>query len=402
MGLAGHIEADRAFAVRTLLASPVLDGPSDPDAFGAVVRQREWLVRWFDETCGWDLAVDVPARFARLVKRTTTPDPTRPARRSRTSSPPFDRRRYELLCLVAAELASHPVTTIGILASTLAGGGSGRLDTARAGERRAFVDALQLLGRLGVVRFEGGDVESFAASEAGNAIVVVDAGRLHRLLASATAPSKITAGSTAEAIEQLVAEARFGDVDTLEGDARNHHVRRMIARRLLDDPAVHTDELSEAERAYVGTPAGRRWLVERGGDAGLVVEARAEGMVAVDPDRLATDIVFPGPGSNVKQAALVLVDELVVDRFGTRELGALTRDAAAARVRRLLDEHPNWGKEYRDDGGAERLAGEAVALLAALHLARVDGDVVAPRPAIARYATAPVDDGGLFGPGGTG
>jgi len=399
--LAGQLDADRGFAVRTLLARPFLDAEREPDGFAAVVRHRSWLEPWFDETCGWALSVDVPGRFARLSKRSDAPDATRPARRARSSSQPFDRRRYELLCLIAAELASHPVTTIGILAGALAAGGPQRLVTSKHGERLAFVDALQLLRTLGVVRFEGGDVETFVASEQGNAIVHVDSARLHRLVASAVAPSKAEATSTADTILQLVAEPRYGDIDadgTAVGDARIARIRRSIARRVLDDPALHTDELRDDELAYLANPAGRRWIRDRVAEAGLVLEERAEGMVAVDPEHLATDLLFPAPASNVKQVALVLVDVFVRDRFGERRLADADRVEVSARVQRLMDEHPNWGKDYRGEpDGAARLAGEAIALLASLRLVRVDGDRVSPRPSIARYAAvAPADGGGLF------
>lgn len=389
--------ADRGFAVRTMLATPFLDAAADPDGFASVVRHRTWLVPWFDETCGWTLSVDLPGRFARLAKRSDRPDPTRPARRARSSSQPFDRRRYELFCLVAAELASHPVSTIGILAGALAAAGPRRLDTSKRRERQAFVDALQLLRRLGVLRFEGGDVETFVDSEHGNALVHVDGARLHRLVASAVPPSAIGAGPGGDVIAALVAEPRYGDADAADGEVPIAQVRRAIARRLLDDPALHFDELREEERNYLSNPAGRRWLRERVAEAGFVLEERAEGMVAVDPDHLATDVLFPAPGSNVKQVALVLTDVLVVDRLGDRELVDATVGDVVARVQRLMDDHPNWGKDYRaDPGGPARLASEAVALLASLQLVVVDDDRVRPRPAIARYALARADDGGLF------
>lgn len=395
--LSATIEGDRSFAVRTLLAAPVLDAGRDPDGFSAVVRQREWLVKWFDDTCGWALSIDVTGRFARLAKRSSTPDATRPAQRPRSASQPFDRRRYELLCLAGAELASHPVTTIGILAGALAAAGGRRLDTAKHRERQAFVDALQLLARLGIVRFEGGDVDSFVASAEGNAIVVVDLGRLHRLLSSAIAPSRLAADTTAGAVAGLVDEPRYGDPDLLEGEGRSRRARQALARRVLDDPVVHFDELCEDERAYVASSGGRRWLRDRVKEAGFVLEERAEGMVAVDPDRLATDIVFPAPSSNVKQVALVVVDFFVRDRFGVREVTPASRADVVRRVAELLDAHPAWARGYRSDpDGPARLAGAALAQLAELGLVQVDDEMVRPRPVIARYAAGPVDDGGLF------
>ncbi len=54
--------------------------------------------------------------YARLVKVRADADPSRPARRRRSTKAPFDRRRYTLLCLVAAEALAAPVTTIGMLA----------------------------------------------------------------------------------------------------------------------------------------------------------------------------------------------------------------------------------------------------------------------------------------------
>lgn len=398
--LSSSLDADRGFAVRSLLANPMLHAGNDPDGFSAVVRHRNWLVDWFDQACGWPLTVDVTGRFARLVKRTAAPDSSRPAKRARGSSQPFDRRRYELLCLVSAELASHPVTTIGILAGALAATGPRRLDTSKHRERQAFVDSLQLLRALGIVRFEGGDAESFVDSVEGNALVIVDVGRLHRLPSSPEAPSRVDAASARDAITALVDEPHYGDPDGLEAEARPQRARQALARRVLDDPVVHFDELSDGERAYLANPAGRRWLRDRVREAGFVLEERAEGVLAVDPERLATDVQFPAPSSNPKQVALLLVDAFVRDRLGNRELVSLSRADVVRRVRRLLDDHPNWAKDYRGDAaGPERLADAAIAQLRDLRLVEAagEGDTITPRPAIARYAAAPVDDGSLFG-----
>lgn len=152
-GPAGEV-GERSLAVRTLLGTPFLVADADPDGFAAVARHRSWLIEWFEDTCGWALAVDLPGRFARLTKRSARPDPTRPARRSRGQKLPFDRRRYELLARLCAELATHQVTTIGILAGALAGESAGAFDSSLQRERAAFVDAFRQLGAWGVVRFE--------------------------------------------------------------------------------------------------------------------------------------------------------------------------------------------------------------------------------------------------------
>lgn len=387
---AAHAEVDRSIAVRTLLRTPMLDAAAEPDGFGAVVRTRDWLVPWFEQTCGWTVVVDAAARSARLAKRVPTPDPTRPARRARGERAPFDRRRYELLCLSLAELAGHPVTTIGILAGTLAAAGPGRLDTARHRERASFIDALLLLSRWGVVRFEGGDPDSFVDDEHGNAMVLVDSARLHRLLASEVPPSRVDQDETAVAIAALVAEPRYGDADDRDDDTRLRWIRHSIARRVIDDPAVHLHDLTPEQVAYLENPAGRKWLRDRMAEAGFVLEVRAEGVVAVDPQGLATDEVFPAPSSTVKQVALLLVDSLVpADAAGNRTLADRTMTQLVDAVEGLLAGHTGWARQHREGDGPARLAADAVGLLARFGLVQVDAGappLVRPRPALARYA----------------
>lgn len=391
----------RSLAVRSLLGSPLLLADADPDGFAAVARHRAWLTEWFEDTCGWALAVDLAGRFARLTKRCARPDPTRPARRARGQRLPFDRRRYELLARLCAELATHQVTTIGILAGALAGEASGAFDSSLQRERAAFVDALRQLAAWGVVRFEGGDLEGYVGDRAGNALVMVDTSRAHRLLAPSQPPCRVDAATTAEAVERLAAEPRYGvadpdsgnddDDDRLGDERRRRRARHSLARRLLDDPAVHLDELDDEERAYLASSSGRRWLRERVAEAGLVLEERAEGLLAVDPEAIATDRRFPAPNSTVRQVALLLVDQLVVGAAGSRTLRHRTTSELTDGVARLLGRHPAWARDYQGDDGAARLAAAAVDLLASLRLVAVDDHVVRPRPALARYAVAPAE-----------
>lgn len=422
--------AERSVAVRTLLGAPLLVAEADPDGFAAVARHRAWLTEWFEDTCGWALVVDLPGRFARLTKRSARPDPTRPARRSRGQKLAFDRRRYELLARLCAELATHQVTTIGILAGALAAGAAGGFDSSLQRERAAFVDALRQLGAWGVVRFEGGDIDGYVSDRDGNALVLVDSGRVHRLLAPSHAPCRIDAATTTHAIDQLAAEPRYGSGeaghdagdddrdDDIDCDAdygrgaddndsgdragderRRRRARHSLARRLLDDPAVHLDELDGEERAYLASSSGRRWLRDRVGEAGLVLEERAEGLLGVDPDGLATDLRFPAPNSTVRQVALILVDQLVTGVAGSRTLVERSTADLTSAVARLLGDHPSWARDYQGNDGPARLALAAVQLLASLGLlvvdgpteGAVDGAVVRPRPALARYAVAPLE-----------
>lgn len=388
--LAEHLATERALAARHLLARPLLDGEQDRDAFRLVVRHAAWLGEYFENTCGWVLTVDAAAGFARLAKHAAELDASRPLRRTRGDGAPFDRRRYELLCLVCAELVRHPVTTVGLLACAVTA--DAELDTGRYAERAAFVDALRALRDWGALRASGGEVDAFLESERANAILTADTARLHRLLVSSAAPSGLADGlGTAAAIERLLDEPRYAgaqsEPDEVNDDVRNRWARHRLGRRLLDDPALYLDELGTAERDYAASSSGRRWLRDRAADAGLELEEREEGIVAVDPDAIATDSRFPAPLGNAHQLALLLADRLVSTGPGSkRQLGRLEPDQLRAEVASVLERFPSWARGQREEGGADRLAREAVDVLVAFKLARrePDGSVVA-RPAIARY-----------------
>lgn len=387
--LASQLAEERSRGIRLLLGRPFLDVDADRDDFRFVARHRDWLVEWFEMACGWQLVVDVTAGFARLAKRGSRPDASRGPRRIRGSAQPFDRRRYELFCLVCAELTTRAATTIGILAGDIASATAAigtRFDSAKQRDRTAFVDALKLLASWGVLRFEGGDIDAYVGDADANAVVAVDTARMHRLPATARAPSSITAPTTAEATEALAAEPRYGaaatDPSGADEEQRLRWTRHSLARRVLDDPAVYLDELSEPERDYIANPSGRRWLRDRIAESGLQLEERAEGFVAVDPDELATDIVFPGTGGTVKQVALLLIDRLVV----AGELRDRDRHELVRYVRTLLARHAGWAKEYREGDGPERLADAAITLLEQLRLVVREAESIRPRPALARYA----------------
>lgn len=433
--LRDHLATERSEAIRTLLAHPIIDAADDPDAFRLVVRNGSWLTDYFEAACGWALAVDPAAGYARLAKRPSgTVDVTRPLRRTRGQAVSFDRRRYQLLCLVCAELVRRPVTTVGLLADAVAPTAS--LDTGRRGERSAFVDALLVLRSWGALRATSGDLESFVDDERANALLHGDTSRLHRLIVSTTAPSTLPAATDAvAAAERLLAEPRYGalgvafdavgdgSVVVEEGssdgttgggpgpgaasagddgpaergaasdDIRHRWARHRLARRLLDDPVVYFDDLDPLEMDYASSLGGRRWLRQRISEAGLELEERAEGLLAIDPDAIATDIRFPAPLGNAHQLALLLADRLIeTDGRGIRHLRRLDPDQLETEVRLVLDRFPGWARRARDEGGSARLTRQAVDLLEAFGLVRLEEDgAVVGRPALARYRTgAPV------------
>jgi uncharacterized protein (TIGR02678 family) len=382
--------AERSRAIRELLVTPILDVDGDQDRFGLVVRHHEWLTDWFEATCGWQLSVDIGAGFARLAKRSARPDPTRPLRRLRGNKGSFDRRRFQLLCLICAELVRRPVTTIGLLAQAIPPDAG--FDTSRRVDRTAFVDSLLALDQWGVVRASAGSVDAFVDDERGNAILTADTARLHRLLVSTNAPSGVAdSANLTEVTEALLAEPRYGDAARDPGaaseDQRLRWTRHNLARRVLDDPVVLLDDLSQAEQDYLLNPSGRRWLRDRIAEAGLELEERAEGVLAVDPDAIATDLQFPSPQGNTYQLALILIDRLVKsDDAGRRSVGVLSPTALRRAVDGVLADHPTWALAYREENGPAQLAEEAVDILAAFDLVRRDEDgSVVGRPVLARY-----------------
>ncbi len=391
--LAEYLATERATAIRVLLGAPLLDAAAEPEGFRGVVRHHDWLVDYFEQTCGWALTVDAASGFARLAKRRATPDINRPLRRARGDCAPFDRRRYQLLCLVCGELVRHPVTTIGLLAQAITPDGA--LDSSRYGDRGAFVDALRALISWGVVRVSAGDLDDFLDSEQANAILTADTARLHRLLTSATAPSSLPGGlPTDDACTRLLAEPRYGDAaiapDDVTDETRNRWARNQIGRRLLDDPVLHFDDICDIERDYLASMSGRRWIRDRVQEAGMELEERAEGMLAIDPDSAATDRRFPAPVGNAHQLALLLVDRLIVApevaSDGRRALGRLDASQLRAAVESALDRFPGWARGQRDDDGVRRLTRDAVGILVGFGLAEIaPGGGLAARPALARY-----------------
>ncbi|HEY1830293.1 MAG TPA: TIGR02678 family protein [Acidimicrobiales bacterium] len=388
--LAGHHAVERARAIRELLATPILNVDTDPDRFGLIVRHHEWLASWFDTTCGWQLTVDIGAGFARLAKRSACPDPTRPLRRLRGNKKPFDRRHFQLLCLICAELVRRPVTTIGLLAQAIPP--DAQFDTSRRVDRVAFVDSLLALGQWGVIRATAGSVDAFIEDERGNAILTADTPRLHRLLVSSNSPSTLTDSvSLDEATGALLAEPRYGEAvrepGTVSDDQRLLWTRHSLARRVLDDPVTLLEDLSPAEQDYLTHPSGRRWLRDRMAEAGFELEERAEGVMAVDPDAIATDLQFPSPQGNTYQLALLLIDRLMTKSAGgRRSVSSLSSTDLRHAVNEVLADHPGWARAYREDGGPALLLEEAVELLVSFGLVRreEDGSVVG-RPVLARY-----------------
>jgi uncharacterized protein (TIGR02678 family) len=393
-----------ARGIRLLLASPLISSRTAGDMFDLVRRRREPIRRWFDYYCGWALIVEPRLGYARLVKIRPATDPSRPARRARSGRAPFDRRRYVLLCLVAAELLAVPFTTISLLADRISRASAAdpvvaSFDSASRAERMAFVDVLRLLESYGVVEVVDGSTEAFVDTAAAKVLYRVDATLLLRLLAAPAGPSQLAVPAEEvpvrfdELLGQVLLERRYGRTAEDGSDAvpasetqRNLWLRHSVFRRLIDDPVLYLDSLSAEERAYLTSPTGRRLLRDAADQGGFILEDRADGMMFIDPDALATDSRFPDDASTAKVAALLLLDSL----SGPSATEQLEITAAG-----LLDRFPRWARTYRATAGCQQLVHDALAVLTGFGLVRVSGGLVFPLPAAARYAVGPVRAAGL-------
>jgi uncharacterized protein (TIGR02678 family) len=387
---------ETARGIRLLLASPLINERTAPEHFDLIRRRREPIRGWFDRYCGWTLIVEPRLGYARLVKVGTSADPTRPARRARSSRAPFDRRRYVLFCLAAAELLSVAAITIGLLADRLSRASASdpvvsAFDSASRSERMAFVDVLRLLESCGVLDVVDGATDNFVDTADAKVLYHVNSTLLLRLMAAPIGPSQldVPAEEVPLRLDELLTvishERRYGrsldeqpDPVPIGEVQRNLWLRHSIFRKLADDPVVYLHDLSADQRAYLASPTGRQLLNQAAEQGGFTLEVRADGVMFIDTEALATDSKFPDDSSTAKVAALLMLDKL---QGAPATLAQLDFHATE-----LLARFRRWAMSYRDAEGPAKLRSDAIAVLAEFGLARTDGEVVSPLPAAARYA----------------
>lgn len=369
-------EHDLRQAVRGLLAEPMTG--RDADLLALVRRHRAEIGRWFADELGYRLDATRPG-VARLAK---LPGPGHEPRGMRTrNGRRFDGLRYALACLVlaSAEGAGERTTLarlfedVGSRASAVDGLA---WDGDAAPDRRAFIQAVQAAIDLGVLERADGDEERFARGDpAGDALYRIDRERLS-LLPTAPQPPTLVASP------DDVANEPYPDTE----DGRNRRRRHRVTRALVEQPVVYHDDLAPDELDYLRSqrPRLERLLAER---VGLTLEVRAEGWVAVDEAGELTDLRWPDYGA-AETTALRLCDEL---RARTRRGDPSPWPAAevVAFVGGLASEYAGyWRQGTGSAAGAEALASQAVAILAAGRLARWSPEGLEARPAAGRYAAA--------------
>lgn len=384
-----EIERQIVQAFRTLLRTPLLSAENED--FALVRRHKAELTDRFRRWLGYELVVR--GDHARLRKQPVAVDATRPMRISKPSVSqdrwrPFTRRHYALFALALAALEREgSQTTIAKLAEDIRSYAREEaipLDLEDRAHRRILADALAGLEQLGVLKVVDGDRDVWVnRSDRGEITLYdVDHGMLGDLLASRSVISCRTAA-------QIVVAA---DDYPPTQDGRNRRARHRVARRLVEEPVVYLDELPTDEHEYYAGSQRPHLEGRLAGYTGWQIERRAEGTALVETEqqtRAVTDLRFPERLAE-RQAALLLCDDLAAAHHERRT--PVTRAALLRRTRQLADQfHQHWGRGA-DGESVALLLDDALDVLSRMKLVRVDGDLIHPRPAVARFCGVQVID----------
>lgn len=345
---------ERRQVARALLQRPLTVKEHDPDLFRLVRRHEADLDRWFTQRLGYRLHVS--ADTARLHK-TTYLAGDRPLRTS--TGRPFHQLEYVYLALILASTAAGPaVISLGDLVEQVrsAAADAEVALSDRSVDRRAMVGALQWMIANGLAEELHATVEAYAADEDADAVLRIRPERIALL----PLPALVGAAS----VDELLATAD-----------RRSRTRQWMRARLTEDPVLYRSDLTDTEWAELRRRLGEE---ERQLDEmfGLVVESRAEGVAAVDPEGTLADQRFP-TGGTIGHAALLLIDALrpVAAVDSAPQSSALTPMAeVVSRLGAFAEQNRRWSNDLR--ANPERLARQVVALLVDLRLAKeVDGGV---------------------------
>jgi uncharacterized protein (TIGR02678 family) len=369
-------------AARLLLMIPVVTAARHPEELALIRSHTTDLRRVFNRVLGYQLVVE--STFARLLKSPLSDDTV--VRPARVGDKHFSARTYAYLTLVCASLLS-PSTGDQVLMSALVE--QVRADAVTAGvmltdtgaERRHLVRAIGLLVDWGVLSETDGSV---AGWENRQEEALLDVHRpllphlLTRTLRDVDEPTHLLDGSRV-------------DPTTPE------QPRRGLRRKLVENPLVRREDLPESERGVLSRE--RRELTRMLDESfGLMVEARAEGVLAYDVDEELSDVGFPGTGT-VAHAALLLVnalaDELRPAAESTAVVGGVTVPGTCApwsvvtsTTELLIEQYGGtFAKQYA--ASAELLQAEVVGLLESMCLATATDDGLVLHPACARYRPEP-------------
>ena len=350
---------ERRAAARHLLGHPLTCAEQHPEVFRLLRRHEADLDRWFTQRLGYRLHID--ADTARLFK--TGAIPTRRPLQTATGRD-LTAHEHTLLALVLAATAAGPSVIslrdlVGEVRSaaaeaevTLPGDSSGR---------RALVTVLRWMIDHGLAAELYERVDAFASDESTDAVLRMRPDRIALLLVPTVAGSETAA-------------------ELLQRAERRSASRQWMRVRLVEDPVLYRTDLTEEEWGELRRRLGEeeRLLDEM---FGLVLEARAEGVAAIDPEGSLTDRRFPA-GGTIGHAALLCIDRLT--NLAQNSDGWIDVTGLEAILADLTPDHARrWSADYVER--PDKLARHVVELLRDLRLAETDGDRVRLLPAAARF-----------------
>jgi len=350
-------EVERRAAARHLLANPLTCDEHDPAVFRLIRRHEAELGRWFTQRLGYRLHLD--ADTARLYK-TGARARSRPLRTA--SGRPLNQLELTLLALALAATAAGPaiVSLRDLVAEVRSSAVEAGVELpGDAVERRALVTAVRWMVDHGLAAEMHEHVDAYATDADADAVLRIRPDRIALLLVPATAGS--------ETAEEL-----------LERSERRSASRQWMRIRLVEDPVLYRDDLTTEEWAELRRRLGEeeRLLEEM---FGLALEARAEGVAAIDPAGELADRRFPTSGT-LGHATLLLLEKLVEEG----QDGPVARGRVDELLGVLLEHHGRrWSQDYVDR--PDRLARDVVALLRDVRLAVSDDATVTLLPAAARF-----------------
>jgi uncharacterized protein (TIGR02678 family) len=335
-----HAALELRTCARHLVQRPLTCKEHGPDLFRLIRRHEAELDRWFTQRLGYRLHVN--ADTARLFK-----DGFVPERRPLVTATPraFHPLEYVLLALVlAATVAGPAVVSLRDLVERV------RSAAVEAGitledsptTRRAVVAVLQWMIDVGLASELHERVEAYAGDESADAVLKIRPDRIALL------PLPALAGASSAG--ELLARAE-----------RRSAMRQWMRCRLVEEPVLYRADVSDAEWSELRRRLGEeeRLLDEM---FGFVLEARAEGVAAIDPSGTLAQRRFPS-GGTLGHAALLLIAKLHEQAAASFDWEDIVRG-----VGELAEAHRRrWAGDLVD--APERLARQVTELLVDMRLA---------------------------------
>ena len=352
-----EIALDLRAAARFLVETPLVIAEKEPDMFRLIRRHGTQLDRWFTQRFGYRL--QITADTARLFKSTVVA--RRRPLRTVGNARPFSQREYKMLALALAAVSAGPgVISLRHLITEIRSAASeaGVAVSNEALDRRALVTALKWMIDCGVASERHERLDQYVTDEQADALLAVRPERVALLVLP------VLAGS--ESAEQVV-----------DRSGQRQSARAWMRAMLLEEPVVYRDDLAESEWAELRRRLGQETDIFEE-MFGMHIEARAEGLAAIDPDGALTDSRFPA-GGTVAQAALLLLDRLIA-----MEQNPVERSVVVGVVASLSDEHQrHWSQLAKDP---DRLTDAIFDLLIDHRLAERAHGGIRLLPAAWRYA----------------